>query len=98
PGADSLLRDSLAKKDSLHPPKPDTIKAPMARAELPADIGIARKFYWSRDSLFATGAITLADLLERVSGLTMFHTGWIAAPASGTYMGDFQRIRVFYDG
>lgn len=98
PGADSLLRDSLAKKDSLHPPKPDTVKAAMARAELPVDIGIARKFYWSRDSLFATGAITVADLLERVSGLTMFHTGWIASPASGTYMGDFQRIRVFYDG
>ncbi len=97
-GADSLLRDSLAKKDSLHPPKPDTIKAATAHAHLPPDIGIARKFYWTRDSLFATGAVTLADLLERVPGVTLFHAGWIAAPATAAYMGDFQRVRVFYDG
>jgi hypothetical protein len=96
--ADSLLQDTLAKKDSLHPPKPDTIKAATAHSELPPDIGIARKLYWSRDSLFATGAITLADLLSRVPGLTLFNTGWIAAPSAMAYMGDFQRVRVFFDG
>lgn len=97
-GVDSLLNDSLAKRDSLHPPKPDTIKAAIAHAELPPDIGLARKFYWTRDSLMATGAITLADLLERVPGVTVFHAGWIAAPATAAYLGDFQRVRVFYDG
>ena len=97
-GVDSLLNDSLAKKDSLHPPKPDTIKAPTAHVELPPDIGIARKLYWGRDSLFATGAVTLADLLTRVPGLTLFQTGWIASPSAAAYMGDFHRVRVFYDG
>jgi hypothetical protein len=97
-GVDSLLNDSLAKKDSLHPPKPDTIKAATAHAPLPPDIGIAQKFYWTRDSLMATGAITLADLLERVPGVTLFRAGWIAAPAAAAYLGDFQRVRVFYDG
>jgi hypothetical protein len=96
--ADSLLADTLAKKDSLHPPKPDTIKAATAHSELPPDIGIARKLYFSRDSLFATGAVTVADLLTRVPGLTLFSAGWIASPAAAAYMGDFQRVRVFYDG
>jgi hypothetical protein len=96
--ADSLLNDTLAKKDSLHPVKPDTIKPAIAHPELPPDIGIARKLYWGRDSLFATGAITLADLLARVPGLTLYHAGWIAAPSSAAYMGSFQRVRVFYDG
>ncbi|HVX41815.1 MAG TPA: hypothetical protein VHB25_19805 [Gemmatimonadaceae bacterium] len=100
--ADSILRDSLAKlarQDSIkRATKPDTIKPAIAHAEMPIDIGIARKFYWSRDSLFGTGAITLADLLDRVPGLTMLHAGWIAAPAFGSYMGDVRRVRVFYDG
>lgn len=100
--ADSILRDSLARlarQDSIkRATKRDTIKAPIAHAELPIDIGIARKFYWSRDSLFATGAITLADLLECVPGLTVLHAGWISAPAVGSYMGDVRRVRVFYDG
>ncbi len=100
--ADSILKDSLAKlarQDSIkRATKPDTIKPPIAHAELPMDIGIARKFYWNRDSLFGTGAVTLADLLDRVPGLTMLHAGWIAAPAIGSYMGDVRRVRVFYDG
>jgi hypothetical protein len=54
--------------------------------------------HWTRDSLFATGALTLADLLERVPGLTMLHAGWIASPAVAAYEGGLRRIRVFYDG
>jgi hypothetical protein len=96
--ADSLLADTLAKRDSLHPPKPDTIKAATAHSELPPDVGLGRKLYFPRDSLFATGAVTVADLLARVPGLTIFSAGWIAAPAAAAYMGDFQRVRVFYDG
>ena len=49
-------------------------------------------------ALFATGAITVADLLERVPGLSTLRTGWIAAPAVGAYLGDVRRVRVFYDG
>lgn len=100
PRADSLLRDSLAKRDSLKKPvvKRDTIKAPLAHAEMPIDLGIATRMHWSKDSIFATGALTLADLLERVPGITTLHAGWISAPANAAYMGDVRRIRVFYDG
>ncbi|HEX4685018.1 MAG TPA: Plug domain-containing protein [Gemmatimonadaceae bacterium] len=99
--ADSTLLDTLAKKDSLHPIdslRPDTIKAPIAHAEMPAELGIGRRLYWTRDSLFATGAITLADLLARVPGLSVFHAGWVASPAIPAYMGDIRRVRVFIDG
>src|SRR5947208_6093513 len=46
--ADSLLLDTLAKKDSLHPIdtlRADTIKAPIAHAEMPAELGIGRRLY-----------------------------------------------------
>ncbi|HXT17850.1 MAG TPA: hypothetical protein VN706_19590 [Gemmatimonadaceae bacterium] len=101
--ADSILRDTLAKKDSLHPIakdtiRPDTIKAPIAHAEMPTELAIGRSLHWDRDSLFATGALTLADLLERVPGLTSFHSGWLPSPATDAYMGDIRRVRVFIDG
>jgi hypothetical protein len=98
--ADSLIRDSLAKLDSIKRARlnADSIKAPIAKSEQPAELSIGRRLHWNRDSLFATGAITLADLLDRVPGLTMLHAGWIAAPAVGAYLGDVRRVRVFYDG
>jgi len=99
--ADSLLRDTLAKQDSLKARKPvprDTIKAALAHSELPALPGIGRRMYWAGDSVFATGAITLADLLDRIEGMSTLHAGWISAPAVGSYMGDVRRVRVFYDG
>jgi len=98
PGADSLLRDTLAKRDTVKKVPRDSIKAPFARAELPPTLEIGRRLEWNRDSVFATGAITLADLLERVQGMTTLRAGWISAPAVGAYMGDVRRIRVFYDG
>ena len=98
--ADSLIRDSLAKLDSIRQARlnADTIKAPIAQAQQPTELSIGRRLHWNRDSLFATGAITLGDLLDRVPGLTMLHAGWIAAPAVGAYLGDVRRVRVFYDG
>ncbi|MDB4875379.1 MAG: TonB-dependent receptor plug [Gemmatimonadetes bacterium] len=100
PHADSLLRDTLAKRDSLKKSvvKPDSIKAPLAHAETPPELSIGRRLYWSRDSLFATGALTVADLLERVTGITTLHAGWLSAPANAAYLGDVHRVRVFYDG
>jgi hypothetical protein len=104
PRPDSALKDSLAKMDSLQradsikKARADTIRAPIAHAELPAVLGIARRYYWNRDSVFATGALTVADLLERIPGYTGLHAGWIAAPAVGAFMGDVRRVRVFYDG
>ena len=78
--------------------KKDTIKAPIAHAESPplADVGPA--YRWDRAALFASGALTLADLLERVPGMTILRSGWINGPMSGAYLGDVGRIRVFYDG
>jgi len=96
PGADSLLRDSLAKRDLER--KRDTIKAPTAHSEIPVEVGIAQTLRWTRDSIYTTGAVTLADLLNRVPGVTVYHAGWIGAPASATYLGDFRQVRVFFDG
>ena len=98
--ADSLIRDSLAKLDSIRIARlnADSIKSPIAEAEQPTGFSIGRRLHWNRDSLFATGALTLADLLDRVPGLTVMHAGWIAAPAVGAYLGDVRRVRVFYDG
>jgi hypothetical protein len=102
--ADSLLRDSLAKtaaRDSARAAAAaarDTIQAPLAHAEIPPLLTIAQRLHWSRDSLFATGALTLADLLERVPAVTTLHAGWIASPAVAAYMGGLRRVRVFYDG
>jgi hypothetical protein len=99
PGADSLLRDSVAKRDTVKKKVPrDSIKAPLARSELPPTLEIGRRLEWNRDSVLATGAITLADLLERVTGVTVLRAGWISSPAVGAYMGDVRRIRVFFDG
>ena len=97
-GPDSLLRDSLAKRDTVKKVPRDTIKAPFARSELPLTLEIGRRLRWNRDSVLATGAITLADLLERVTGVTTLHAGWISAPAVAAYMGDVRRVRVYYDG
>jgi hypothetical protein len=103
PGRDSLLRDSLAKLAAIDSVRKariagDTIKSPMARAEQPIDLGIGRRLHWSRDSLFATGALTLADLVGRVTGMATLAGGWISAPAVGSYLGDTRRVRVFFDG
>ena len=75
----------------------DTIKAPLGRPALPPSLAIGERYRWTRDELFATGASTVADLLERIPGVTAFRTGWLATPAVATYLGD-GRIRVFYDG
>lgn len=107
PRPDSIRVDSSSGKptpggrvpgDSL-PPR-DTIKAPLAQAELPRDPsgGIGAAYRWTRAELFATGALNLADLLDRVPGVTGMRAGWVAAPMVAGYHGDVARVRVFYDG
>jgi hypothetical protein len=76
----------------------DSIKAPLARAEIPPPTDIGERYRWTRDELFASGALTLGDLLGRVPGVTNFASGWIATPHIDSYLGDFRRIRLFYDG
>jgi hypothetical protein len=105
PQADTIVkRDSTAQRDSAMRARlarlaADSIKTPLARAEMPQLVDVARPVMrWDRDSLFATGALTLLDLLERIPGLTAFRAGWMATPMIGAYLGDIGRVRVFYDG
>lgn len=100
PTADTVLRDSLALRDSLHKLalKRDTLKAPFARGPMPVPIEIGQTLVYDRAALFASGAITLQDLLDRIPGITGLRAGWFAAPMASAFMGDVRRVRVFFDG
>lgn len=74
----------------------DTLKAPLARAELPVEQG--GRWHWSGETLRAAGAATLADLVAQVPGATGFRANWIAAPQFVSFNGDAGRVRVFQDG
>ena len=90
--ADSIRAVRLARKVA------DSVKVPLTRAEMPMLVDIGDRYQWSRDELFSSGALTLGELLGRIPGVTGFASGWIATPQTNTYVGDFRRIRVFYDG
>lgn len=75
----------------------DTIKLPIARADTRASLDIGEQYSWTREQLFATGSLTLGDLLARIPGITTFRSGWIATPQVAGYNGDVGRTRVFYD-
>ena len=76
----------------------DSIKPPLPRAELPRALSIGAPFRWDREALAATGAVNLAELLERVPGVVGFRTGWIASPHLASYLGNTAAIRLFIDG
>lgn len=76
----------------------DTIKAPLAHAELPRVAGGPIEYHWNRDSIFSSGALTLLELLGEIPGVTTFRSGWLGSPQFVAYMGNAGRIRVFYDG
>jgi hypothetical protein len=76
----------------------DSVKAPLARSEVPPLADIGERYRWSREEMFASGALTLGELLGRIPGVTSYASGWIASPQFNTYVGDFSRIRLFYDG
>jgi hypothetical protein len=90
-----LPSDTLA--DTTKVPK-DTIKAPLAHAPNPPLIGLGAQYHWDRDSIFASGAVNLLDLLTRIPGVTTFRSGWLASPQYAAYLGDPARVRVFFDG
>jgi hypothetical protein len=76
----------------------DSIQSPLARAEAPNTLVVGAPYRWTRDSVLTSGATNLADLLERVSGVTLFRSGWLASAQTATYLGDGTRVRVFRDG
>jgi hypothetical protein len=84
--------------DSTAKPKPDSLKAPFGRSVIPRTADIGPQYQWNREELFASGAYTVADLLERVPGATSFRTGWLASPKFVAMNGDLGKIKVFYDG
>ena len=96
-------RDSLAKVEAERLRQArlraaDTIKAPIARAEVPRSLAIANPYAWNREGLFATGALTLGELVDRIPGVTSFRAGWISAPEMAAVNGRFGRVRIFLDG
>src|SRR5206468_11973576 len=64
----------------------------------PALYEIGPQYEWNRTQLFAAGALTVIDLLDRIPGVTTFRSGWLSTPQTVTYGGDFRRVRIFYDG
>ena len=101
PPADTTVRADTAPP---HIPLPvdtvrrDTIKAPLAHAELPQTADPTGSYHLDRDEIFATGAQNVGDLLDRLPGVTQLRAGWMAAPMTATYLGDAARVRVFLDG
>jgi hypothetical protein len=105
-GRDSLVVPVPQRADSSIVPdttraakaRADSIQAPFARAESPVTADVGLRYAWDREAFFASGAITLLDLLDRVPGLTGFRAGWTAAPMAASYLGVPGRVRVYYDG
>ncbi|HEV7991686.1 MAG TPA: Plug domain-containing protein [Gemmatimonadaceae bacterium] len=100
PRADTIVRNDSARRGGATAKKipTDTIKPPLARAEAPPILEIGAPRIFDRTALFATGAVSLSDLLGRVPGVTEFTTGWIGAPYAIASQGDLRRIRIFLDG
>jgi hypothetical protein len=99
-GADSVvLRDSSKGTQAVPLPVPhDTMKSALPHAPIPRLLPSERSLRLSRQEMFASGALTLGDILERVMGVTPISAGFIAAPSVGTIAGDARRVRVFIDG
>ena len=90
-----------ARADTTHADsvKVDTVKAPIAVAARPAMPELrGRRTVWDRDALFASGALTLAELLTQVPGVTTYLAGFIAAPTATSWYGEPGRVRVYLDG
>jgi len=56
------------------------------------------RWHWDRDAIFASGALTLGELLADVPGVTLFTTGFLEAPAVAGWYGNPRAVRVFIDG
>ncbi|MEO6444298.1 MAG: Plug domain-containing protein [Gemmatimonadaceae bacterium] len=94
---DSLERENLRIIEAQRK-RGDTVKTPTPAAEMPVLTEVGEGLRWNREALFASGAQTLGDLLEGIPGLTIFRSGWMGSPQVGAMIGDFNRLRVFYDG
>lgn len=104
PGRDSAARaveDSIveARSDSVRRAyQADTIRAPMPRFVTPVVTDVLERWRFDRAALLGTGALTMADLLDRIPGTTTYRSGWAAGFHVATFHGDARRIRLFVDG
>ena len=99
--AEDSVRNELAQAriDSIYRARlADTIKAPFAHFEKPDQPEYTDRLRFSRDRILASGAVNLADLLDYVPGVTTYRSRWITGIHVAALNGDFQRIRVFFDG
>jgi hypothetical protein len=100
--ADSIRSDSLRREDlaiiAAQQRRADSIKAPTAASEMPVLVDIGETLRYGRDEIYATGALTLGDLLEGIPGMLLFRSGWLGSPEQGAFLGDFGRLRVYMDG
>lgn len=98
--ADSLIRrDSTGVPRNVPLPEPsDSLQPALAHAPIPRLLPSDRALHFDRAQMFATGALTLQDLLARVLIATPFSAGYISAPGNVAVGGDFRRTRVFIDG
>jgi hypothetical protein len=90
--------DTLAKP--TRPDKPqrtDSVQHRMGRGAPLPTIDIGESYTWDRDALFATGALTLGDLLDRLPGYTTYRTGWLTSPQTVAMGGSFSNTRVYID-
>ena len=78
--------------------KADSIKAAFGRAPAAQTADIGPQYAWNREELAASGAYTVADLLDRVPGATSFRSGWLATPKFVAVNGDLDRVRIIFDG
>jgi len=98
---DSVMQARIiARTDSIRKFKTgDTIRAPIARFERPPTYELDdERLRLDRKQILSSGSVNLADLLDRVPGITSFRSGWIAGLHAVSYNGDFSRIRIFVDG
>ncbi len=99
--AEARQRDSLAQArvDSIYRARlADTLKAPLAHFERPDVPEWSDRMVLSKQEILQSGAVTLADLLDRVPGVTTYRSRWLAGLHLAAFNGDFRRIRVFFDG
>jgi TonB-dependent Receptor Plug Domain len=95
----AVLAREIARTDSIRRAiAGDTIKPPLARFERPDDFETSSRLRFSRDEILSSGAVNLADLLDRVPGVTTYRSGWIAGVHAASFAGDTRRIRLFVDG
>jgi hypothetical protein len=96
---DSIRPDTAGPAVPLPAKAPeDSIKAPIAKAEIPGLIDIGKPYRWDREAMFASGAVTVLDLLERIPGVLGLRSGWIPSPQLASYAGDLGRVRLYLDG